>query len=330
METLRVNLNAVPQGAPATLIDGALVNCHQNYSNSIISGEDGVKFFNFNESISLVRNGSKFAIEGRPLLDQGDTIRVGLNGMRQRSYQLELIPGAFNAPGLTALLYDNYLSTTTLISLAANTVYPFAVNAAAASGNDARFFIVFSNSTPLDLNELKLSGKRVGQAIEVNWQLTTENNIAGYQVERSGDGMEFTRIGSLVSSGKSNYSSLDEQPLQDLNYYRIGCATARGNVLYSKTLIVKGGQALSMISLHPNPVSGNTVQVKINGIEQSGYTITITDMRGLNMYSGDVPERGSSNDHIIDVGGWGSGIYMVTVLNSAGEIVSEEKLIITH
>jgi hypothetical protein len=330
METLRVNLNAVPQSAPATLIDGALVNCHQNYNNSIVTGEDGTKFFNFNESISLIRNGSKFAIEGRPLLDQGDTIRVGLNGMRQRSYQLELVPAAFNAPGLTAILFDNYLNTTTPISLSANTVYPFAVNAAVASGNDARFFIVFSNSTPLDLNQLKLSGERVGQAIELNWQLTTENNIAGYQVERSGDGKEFTEIRAIVPSGQVNYSFMDERPLRDLNYYRIGCATTRGNAIYSKVLIVKGGQVPSMISLHPNPVTGSTVRVQMNGTDQSGYTITVTDMRGLNMYSSDVPERGSSNDHIIDVGGWASGIYMVTISNAAGEIVGEEKLIITH
>jgi hypothetical protein len=185
MEMMRINLNAVPQNAASYLIDGALLNCHQNYSNSILSGEDGSKFFNFNESISLVRNGSKFAIEGRPLLDHGDTISIGLDGMRQRNYQMEIIPAAFNAAGLSATLYDNYLNTAAPVSLSGNTVYPFAVNAAVASGNDSRFFIVFTNASPLDMRLLTLKAAKQAQDVNLSWNISGEDGVESYHVERS-------------------------------------------------------------------------------------------------------------------------------------------------
>ena len=151
LEKLRVNLNSLPANNVPVLIDGALVKGHQNYNNGFTKSEDAYKFYNINESISIRSNGIKLASEGRQLLDNGDTVKIGLNGMRQASFQLEIAPENFNAPGLTATLYDTYLNTTAPVSISSNTFYSFSVNATAASGNDNRFFLVFNNSTPLDV-----------------------------------------------------------------------------------------------------------------------------------------------------------------------------------
>ncbi|MEO7983617.1 MAG: hypothetical protein ABI688_06020 [Bacteroidota bacterium] len=78
--------------------------------------------------------------------------------------------------------------------------------------------------------------------VQLQWQIAAELNTERFEIERSADGVNFTKIGTVASSGSSNttkdYSFPDNSPAT-VNYYRIKQIDKDGKVNYSKTLSVK-------------------------------------------------------------------------------------------
>ena len=83
-----------------------------------------------------------------------------------------------------------------------------------------------------------------------------------------------------------------------------------------------------MISLQPNPARGNTVEVRVNGVEQAGCVIRVVDLKGVCMYSSAYASGSKPGNHVISVGEWPAGVYMITVADSAGVLIGKDKLII--
>src|SRR5690606_12171540 len=159
LETFRIRLFKNINNNP-TLLDGTVVAGHQNSSNAI-DAEDGKKFGNFNENISIWKgNNTWLAVESRQLLDHNDTISIAISNMQQTTYQLEFEPGNMNVPGLSATLIDYFTNTTTPISLTSNTTYSFSVTSNTASQGTDRFDVVFNNTTPLDLKFVNISAEK--------------------------------------------------------------------------------------------------------------------------------------------------------------------------
>jgi hypothetical protein len=59
----------------------------------------------------------------------------------------------------------------------------------------------------------------------LTWQTSSEQNIANFEVLRSGDGNTFTSIGQVAAVGNSavptQYSFIDQAPLSGINYYQV-------------------------------------------------------------------------------------------------------------
>ncbi|UAY52793.1 T9SS type A sorting domain-containing protein [Ferruginibacter albus] len=75
----------------------------------------------------------------------------------------------------------------------------------------------------------------------LNWNVTSEDNLSKYEIERSGDGRTFVKIGE-VSSYNSNkltaYSFNDEEPVNGNIYYRLKIVDTKGLYKYSNIIIV--------------------------------------------------------------------------------------------
>ncbi len=58
----------------------------------------------------------------------------------------------------------------------------------------------------------------------ISWTTAKEIEVASYEIQRSGDGISFSKAGSVIANNRSvnnQYQFTDRQPLQGWNYYKI-------------------------------------------------------------------------------------------------------------
>jgi hypothetical protein len=328
LETLKIQLKAVPLNASPVAVDEALINCHQNSSLGVNEEEDGIKFLNFHESVAVVNGATKLSIDGRPLLDNGDTVRITLTGMRQRNYHIELHPGNLNVPGLSANLIDSYLNMTTPISLSNATSYSFSVDTNTSSAGN-RFYIVFANSTPLDLRFISVTAReKDSEEAEISWIVNSEEGISSYVIEKSLDGEEFSAIGNLVAGKGPAYIWIDKSKRRSNIYYRVKALSERGKPLYSPVAkLIAKGQTVSF-SVFPNPIADGVVHFELSGGSMDACKLLVVDAMGKvvedrAVAAGIGTKRGTINFKFL-----AAGTYLIKVLDDNGSVIAEQKSIV--
>lgn len=133
----------------------------------------------------------------------------------------------------------------------------------------------------------------------LNWQTASEENNAGFDIERSADGETFEKIGYVAGNGTtvetSNYNFFDEHPINGINYYRLKQMDMDGQYEYSEIRSVSFGIGNDrLVQIYPNPVQDElTIQDGIGNItifnafgqpihqitnEKSLMTINTTDL----------------------------------------------------
>ncbi len=116
------------------------------------------------------------------------------------------------------------------------------------------FFELGPLSLPVVLTRF-LAQKQNEKAL-LSWQTAEEENSKSFEIERSGDGKTFTTIGSVLARGNSNhlsdYSYIDESPLQGKSYYRLRQVDKDVKFTYSpvRTLFFTKG---AKFIVYPNP-----------------------------------------------------------------------------
>lgn len=80
---------------------------------------------------------------------------------------------------------------------------------------------------------------RQGKGVSVNWGVTTGTGITGFTVERSYDREFFDVINQVQSTSSLKYSWKDDSVFPGIIYYRIGCITNDGRLVYSAVDIVR-------------------------------------------------------------------------------------------
>ena len=102
--------------------------------------------------------------------------------------------------------------------------------------------------------------------IQLKWQTALEKNTLLFTLQRSIDGKNFVRIGTVNASGNvgKSYAFVDQYPTSGINYYRILSTDINGSSFYSKivTAILSNNNNHPVISIYPNPAKNS---VTING-----------------------------------------------------------------
>jgi len=110
----------------------------------------------------------------------------------------------------------------------------------------------------LPIKLLSFSGKKGINSNQLSWSTTSEINFRRYEIERSTNGRDFTKIGHINSNELKEvikyYSFIDDNPKEGINYYRIKILDKDNSYAYSNIVsILNGGQTEFLLS--PNPVS---------------------------------------------------------------------------
>ena len=144
-------------------------------------------------------------------------------------------------------------------------------------------------------------------------------------VERSSNGKKFTAI-STISDNKplAEFALTDNNPLRNTNYYRLKMADNKGNISYSKTMVVQlyKSDDLSMVSVTPNTALKD-IHINVQLKNRAYIVMKVTDENGK-----EVIKRkgvGSEGINMYELEGTGKiipGNYFLEVLVNSKDLLS--------
>jgi len=172
---------------------------------------------------------------------------------------------------------------------------------------------------------VKLTGftaRKKDKEVVLSWQTTSEINNKGFEIQRSADGINWTKIGfvngHINSSVEKSYQFNDANPLAGRNLYRLRQVDLDNKASYSIIVSVNILQSGFFISNNPGNglyklhIETTTERVNFSVIDPGGRKIMSKIGNG-------------AGDQTIDIRKFPSGIYLLQVQNGAG--LFTEKLI---
>ncbi|MFN8393469.1 MAG: choice-of-anchor B family protein [Bacteroidia bacterium] len=168
--------------------------------------------------------------------------------------------------------------------------------------------------------------------VNLRWTTQSENNCQSFEIERSADGLAFSKIGEVAGAGTSSlqhdYSSFDGSPLQGKSFYRIKQVDFDGNSQYSEIREVEYAPATFSMRSYPNPAaSGSGIRLAIDAQDAAVAELEVFDMVGRLMHRESVDIVPGTHSIYWPSTDWSNGTYMA-VLAYAGKQV-QEKIVIS-
>jgi hypothetical protein len=151
-----------------------------------------------------------------------------------------------------------------------------------------------------------------GSAVRLNWKGIGETD-AVFEVERSGDGVRFEKIGAVKGTGsplESSYAFTDHQPRSGINYYRLKTVDANGSFLYTKVISIKIGGAMAQLQVFPNPAS-HSVTVQLPAMIGE-VMVKLSDMSGKMVKTVRLGTVRTGQHYTLDISNLPSGQYLLS------------------
>jgi hypothetical protein len=314
---IRTSLYIMNADGSEKLADEALAEFDDVY-NSGINNEDGLKFGNVNENLSIVRNGIPLCAERRPLAKENDTVFFKLTKTRQFTYRLHIQSSSISNETLQAYLEDSYTATQTPISLGISLDYNFAVTGDVLSSASGRFRIIFKKITVLPVTFVEIKGTRINSSNHIAWKVENESNISFYTIERSANGRTFENIGQTAVGNNPTYTWDDNNAISGNCFYRVHSTGTNGEKIYS-SIIKIADNIVPAVSVFPNPVTNN--QFTIQNIPAGKQSITVLSSNGQIVYSKEINNPLNSNEKILMVNKAAPGAYEVIIRSGENETI---------
>jgi hypothetical protein len=160
--------------------------------------------------------------------------------------------------------------------------------------HDYNINIVALNPMPVTL--LSFKAMQVENNINVSWVSSSELNIDRYEVERSSNGVEFVKSGTILAKGsslKEDYNWTDGQPLDNYNFYRLKMIDKNGEFKYSGIVKVNFNNKKAGIKVIPNPVTNNELGLQLQNLTGS-LDISLFEAGGQKVFSASVENNGNA------------------------------------
>jgi hypothetical protein len=322
--SLAINLYQANANTLGKLCDGVLARFSDNYNALPTEPYDIYKLNNFNENLSLVRNNRYLGIESRPYPVSSDTLFLPFWGQAIREYALQINNNQFLDSGLTAKLIDKFTKTETPLSNSnAATNYSFSVTSDTASSSLGRFMIVLHSAPVLAVVFNSISASKKENKVQLIWNTTNETTVASYDIEKSADGILFTKVDTaLALPGLTNASHqwLDDQPFNGANYYRVRSNAKNKDHHLSEVALVHMDNT-SKIQVAPNVINNRRFNVVLNQPSAGTYTLLLTNVLGQPVLQKIVSHAGGISSTVIDLGrsNIAAGVYLLSVNDGVGK-----------
>ena len=221
-------------------------------------------------------------------------------------------------------------SLTEFSGLSANANYLIMVEG--IENTKATFTFSFSGTAittgvTLPLSSLVLKANTLGKSVALTFTASNEQDIKNYFVEQSSDGILFSKIGEVLPSKISNvisntYRFVDQQPATGNNFYRIKVESANNLQQYSNVTMVNLNQNKPTITVTPNPIEENRLQLKAENLQKGKYTCMISDVLGKVLYQKEIFSNGTNEMLTLQLPvSTTKGLYYLQILGGSGPFV---------
>ena len=139
-----------------------------------------------------------------------------------------------------------------------------------------------SFASPLPIELLSFGGKAFEGCNLINWTTGVERANSTYELERSNDARQYTKITSVAAKGNSNnsYQYKDDYVWQGNVFYRLKIVEQGKPSVYSNTLklLAKGKNPTESV-LYPNPAN-QYINLSVGSTSLLGTTMRLSDVSG--------------------------------------------------
>jgi hypothetical protein len=155
----------------------------------------------------------------------------------------------------------------------------------------------------------------------VQWHVSDQNDIASYDIEKSTDGLNYIKVGSVpvARTNISDYNWTDEDLMQGATFYRIRAVENDGREEYSRKVTIAYGNTdnsgIPDITIFPNPVSTNgTIGLQTTNIPDGVYTVLLVNESGQAIFTTQLDHtEGNTVETITTNTSLQSGVYFMTI-----------------
>jgi uncharacterized protein (DUF1501 family) len=142
--------------------------------------------------------------------------------------------------------------------------------------------------TALPVKLLSFTGNWIANNVTLQWKVDQESGIDHYEVQRSDDGINFVKIGSVSAINSSipySYTFTDQSLSKSFYYYRIKIVEKSATSEFSSALLLKTNQPSNGIAvkIFPNPVT-DWFTVSFENKISGPVTVKITDLAGKEIW----------------------------------------------
>lgn len=131
-------------------------------------------------------------------------------------------------------------------------------NAAFKGGAGDGWASTYTPLVPLPMSFLRFEAIKQQNSSKLTWEMSNEDNIVRYEIQRSDKAVYFETIGSILQKDELNksYIYFDEQPLSGHNYYRIKVWSKDGTYDFTNTkLVIFDDSRSTVLKVYPNPTT---------------------------------------------------------------------------
>jgi hypothetical protein len=228
-------------------------------------------------------------------------------------YFIDADPGPGNGAQLTVTSPGNTINQTFMCNVPAGTAngqHFLVIRTRDANGQWSLFDVQsFNVNAGLPVHLISFTGEPAGTKITLKWITENEVNNSHFDVERSANGIDFSKIGKvnpLTGNGRKEYYFDDYQPIRGANYYRLRQVDTDGSFEYSRIIRVDMGKKY-VVSISPNPA---IEKITVVGSDQF-KTIDIVDINGRT-----VRRFAPSKDNQYVVKDLAAGVYTLRLVNA--------------
>lgn len=181
--------------------------------------------------------------------------------------------------------------------------------------------------TPLPVNLMSFSASKTAFSVVLNWSTSNEINNNYFGLERSGNSVDFSNIGTVASkatNGNSssvlNYSFQDDlKNVGSIGYYRLKQVDVNGTASYSNIVSVTNDLAVQAVAVYPNPIAGNKFTIRINTATNENAVIKMMNADGKMVVNKVVQLNEGVNFVSLNNDNLSKGPYILQVYNATSQ-----------
>ena len=174
--------------------------------------------------------------------------------------------------------------------------------------------ILVGSAAPLPVVFAGFEAKQINTGVALSWKVGVEQDVKGYEVQRSADGNNFTKIGYVAASAQPSYSFTVTKPLEN-DFYRIKSIDIDSKFLYSIIVSIKGEHTAIALKAFPMPVQEQLIIQHSSTSDNSKIEIVSLDGR---LYQS-IPLSSGSQQTRVNLSSAKPGMYFVLFYNGNGQ-----------